>query len=93
MPITRINHFTAKPGFEQALHDFLAAVISTIEACPGCISCRLLRALDDEAQLAIIEEWDSVAAHQAAAKAIPPEQMARAMALFAKPPTGIYYAS
>ena len=38
-----------------------------------------------------IEEWDSIADHQNAAKAIPPEKMKEAMALFGKPPAGMYY--
>jgi hypothetical protein len=50
-----------------------------------------LRSTDKPAHLAIIEEWDSVEVHQRAAKAIPSEKMAEAMALFAKPPSGTYY--
>lgn len=93
MAITRINHFTAKPGSEQALHAFLSSVISVIEQCSGCISCSLLYGAEDPAQLAIIEEWESIESHQAAAKAIPPGKLSEAMAMFAKPPTGIYYKS
>lgn len=91
MTITRINHFVARPGLEQQLHEFLASVISVIESCEGCLSCRLLRGTEDPAQLAIIEEWESIEAHQAAAGAIPPEQLAAAVAMFAKPPAGSYY--
>ena len=89
--VTRINQFTAKAGCEQKLYDFLTSVIATIQACPGCQSVRLLRAVDSPASLAIIEEWESIAAHQAAAKVIPPEMMREAVALFASPPTGAYY--
>lgn len=91
MSITRINTFTAKPGSEQQLHDFLSSVISVIKSCPGCISCTLLQGAEDQTQLAIIEEWESISAHQAAASAIPAEQLTQAMALFAKPPAGTYY--
>ena len=93
MTVTRINQFEAKPGKEQALFAFLQSVIGVIERCPGCRSCRLLRSTDDPAQLAIIEEWDSIDDHQRAASAIPPEKMSEAMALFARPPSGRYYSA
>jgi quinol monooxygenase YgiN len=91
--ITRINQFEAKSGLEDKLFEFLRSVIATIEKSPGCKSCRLLRSAEHPAHLAIIEEWASIQDHQNAAKAIPPEQMAKAMALFARPPTGMYYKS
>ncbi len=91
MTITRINHFEAKPGSEQQLFEFLQSVIAIIESAQGCRSVQLLRSTDQPAQLAIIEVWDSIADHQNAAKAIPPEKMQEAMALFGKPPAGMYY--
>jgi quinol monooxygenase YgiN len=91
MSITRINQFEAKAGAEDKLHAFLQSVIDIITACPGCISCRLLRSAEKSACLAIIEEWDNIASHQQAASAIPPAMMAEAAALFAKPPSGMYY--
>jgi quinol monooxygenase YgiN len=91
MSITRINQFEAKAAAEEELHAFLQSVIAVITACPGCISCRLLRSVDNPACLAIIEEWDSIAAHKEAAHAIPREKLAAAAALFAKPPSGMYY--
>lgn len=91
MAITRINNFVAKAGLEQQLYEFLASVVSIVELCAGCRSCRLLRGAEDPSQLAIIEEWESIEAHKAAASAIPQEQLAKAMAMFAKPPTGMYY--
>lgn len=91
MTITRINHFEAKKGLDEQLFEFLRSVISIIEKSHGCKSCRLLRRTDDPGHLAIIEEWESIEDHQNAAKAIPPEKMSQAMALFAKPPSGAYY--
>jgi len=73
------------------LFEFLRSVISIIRSSPGCLSCRPLRSLDGPAHLAIIEEGESVEAHQNAAKAIPPEKMKEAMTLFAGPSTGTYY--
>jgi quinol monooxygenase YgiN len=89
--ITRINQFEAREDCEDKLFEFLQSVISVIEKCPGCKSCQLLRSTDSPAQFAIIEVWDSIEDHQSAAKAIPPEKIAQAMALFAKPPSGAYY--
>jgi heme-degrading monooxygenase HmoA len=91
MIITRINQFEAKKEFEEKLFEFLRSVISVIETSPGCKSCRLLRSMDNPAHLAIIEEWESIEAHQNAAKAIPPEKLNQAMGMFAKPPSGTYY--
>jgi quinol monooxygenase YgiN len=91
MSITRINQFEAKPGLEEKLHAFLHSVIAVILNCPGCISCKLLRSTGNPAQLAIIEEWDSIESHQKAAQAIPKEKLAEAGALVAKPPAGGYY--
>lgn len=93
MTITRINQFEAKKDFEGKLFEFLRSVISVIKDSPGCRSCRLLRSTDDPAHLAIIEEWESIEAHQNAAKAIPPEKLNRAMEMSAKPPSGMYYKS
>ena len=89
--ITRINQFEAKKGLEEKLFEFLRSVISIVEKSPGCISCQLLRSTDNPADLAIIEEWESIENHQNAAKGISPEKMTQAMALFSKPPSGTYY--
>src|SRR5712671_7746720 len=91
MTITRINQFEAKTALEERLFAFLHSVISVITACPGCISCKLLRSTENPACFAIIEEWDSIESHQNAASAIPPAKLAEAAALFAKPPSGMYY--
>lgn len=93
MAITRINTFEAKAGQAQALRDFLASVIDGIVGAPGCRSVELLVERGTPERLAIVETWESVDAHQAAAKRIPPEMMQRAMALFAAPPSGAYYES
>lgn len=93
MPITRINHFEAKPGAEQALCEFLQSVIAIIENCSGCLGCQLLLSLDNSANIAIVEQWVDVESHQRAAGAIPPEQLQAAFEFFAKPPSGSYYTS
>jgi quinol monooxygenase YgiN len=91
MSITRINTFEANDGLATELRDFLASIIDEIVGAPGCRSVELLVSRDDPARLAIVEVWDSEAAHQAAAARIPPEQMQKARTLFATPPAGTYY--
>lgn len=91
MAITRINEFHAAPDQAAALHDSLSAVIGAIESAPGCLGCQLLRAQGDPASLVIVERWESVAAHQAAATRIPAEQLAAVRPLLANPPAGRYY--
>ncbi len=91
MAITRINHFEAQAGSEQALYEFLQSVISIVKECSGCLDCQLLRSIDNSVNLVIIEQWDSVESHQKAASAIPPEKLKDAFALFASPPSGMYY--
>lgn len=93
MTITRINQFEAQAGKEEQLHQFLQSVISIIQTCPGAISVRLLRSAEHAASFAIVEEWEDIASHQRAARAIPAEKMAEAGALFAKAPCGAYYQS
>ena len=91
MPVVRINEFHAAPDKATALRDFLRAVIMEIETAPGCQGCQLLADQEDKASLVIVETWDSVAAHQAAAGRIPPEKIADVRPLLASPPKGRYY--
>lgn len=91
MSITRINEFHAADGSSAALKEFLGSIIAQIEDAPACRGCELLVDPADPALLAIIETWDDVAGHQAAAGRIPREQYAAFQALIAEPPRGRYY--
>lgn len=91
MSITRINHFEAKLGSEAELLAFMQHVVTEVSKANGCINCQLLKGAENSAQLAVIEEWVSIAHHQAAASIIPKEKIEQAMVFFAKPPFGIYY--
>ncbi|MGE5760352.1 MAG: putative quinol monooxygenase [Gemmatimonadota bacterium] len=75
----------------QLQRDFLRSIISRILDAPGCLSCELFQHYDDPAKFAIIEVWDSIAAHQASVSRIPPELLQQAQNFFAGPPQGAYY--
>lgn len=91
MSIKRINHFLAQSGREADLREFLKSIISTIRSADGCETVELLVDQKVPAKLVIVEQWRDVAAHQAAAKMIPPQKMAEVGPLLAEPPMGQYY--
>ncbi len=91
MPIVRINEFHAAADKATALREFLRSVIEIVEKLPGCQGCELLADHKDDSRLAIVETWDSIAAHQAAATQIPPEKIAEVRPLLAEPAKGRYY--
>jgi len=91
MTVTRINHFEAKQDSINKLDAFMEKVVAKVRTLPGCRSVRLLRSVENRAHLAIVEEWDSIEAHQKAATTIPPDELSQVKALIAKPPVGEYY--
>ena len=93
MTVTRINEFLAKDGQREQLRDRLRSLLPTIAAARGCRSCELLEERDDGARLLVIEVWDSIDAHRAAVRDIPPDAVADTMQLLAAPPSGRYFCS
>ncbi len=91
MGITRINQFEAKPGKGPELRRFLQSIIGLVRDSPGCRSVQLLESTEHAERFAIVEAWDSVEAHQAAARVIPPSRLQEAAALFAAPAAGAYF--
>ena len=91
MPITRLNFFTAKPEQGTALATFLSGVIEVVRKAEGCVSCRLLRDQSSPGDFVILEEWESVDAHQKAASLIPKEQIMSVMQYLQNPPRGDYF--
>ncbi len=91
MTITRINEFHAREGEGEGLFTLVKSFLPQIEKTAGCRSCKLLRHHQDPNRLVVVEEWDSVEAHQAARQSIPSETMVEAMKLLAAPPTGEYW--
>ncbi len=95
MSVLRLNEFNALPGQFEALVAAFEAIIPIIRDCDGCERCELLLKVADgntnDDRLIILEVWRDVAAHQNAAKAVPPEQFQTIMALLSGPPKGQYY--
>lgn len=91
MSVTRINEFQAPVGKGESLRDLLSSFLPTIQSSEGCQSCQLLYSQDDPTRIVIIEVWDSVEAHKASVKNIPPQNIEKVMKLLAGPPRGGYY--
>ncbi len=91
MPITRVNEFHAAEGRADELVTFLKGIIATIRAAEGCLSVELLRDPDEASHVAIVEQWTSVAAHQAAAALIPKGRVLQVLPMLDEPPAGRYY--
>ncbi len=83
--------FRAQEVKGYALRDFLQSVVPAIESCVGCRSCQLLQSHEDPTRFVVIEFWDSIKAHQASVKYIPPEAFENVMKLLAGAPKGGYY--
>jgi heme oxygenase (mycobilin-producing) len=91
MSVVRINEFVAAEGKAAALREFMRSVVDTIREAEGCLDCQLLVAQEDEGRLAVVETWQSVAAHRAAASLIPEQQLTQVRSLLGAPPSGRYY--
>ena len=91
MSITRIGETQAKPELTDALRDFLISIMPMIKSSQGCESVTLYQSRDDLTRFTMIEVWDSIEAHQASIKNIPPEKLTEIRPLLASAPTGNYF--
>ena len=95
MTILRLNEFKALPGKFESLTALFQDIVAGIRETPGCLSCELLIKVADGAgydeKLVVIEVWDSIEAHKAAAAAISPDDFTAVMALLNGRPSGQYY--
>ena len=91
MSIYRIGETQAKPEQIEALRDFLISIMPGIESSEGCESVRLYQSQDDPTKFTMIEVWNSVEAHKASVKEIPPDLLARIRPLLASAPSGSYF--
>ena len=87
MSVTRVNQFHARSGQEEAMRGRLQAIVSGLRATAGCEACSLLQDVAEPVRFVVIEVWESREAHQAAVKAIAPEEL---QAFMVEPPRGGY---
>jgi quinol monooxygenase YgiN len=87
-----MGEMRALPGKEAQLHAFIARVIvPALQTTDGCRGCHVWQADGEPGRFLIIEEWDSVAAHQASVKQIDPDDIKAIMELLDDSPAGHYY--
>ena len=91
MSITRIGETQAKPETTEALRDFLISIMPLIKSSQGCESVTLYQSHDNLTRFTMIEVWDSIEAHQASIKNIPPEKLTEIRPLLASAPSGNYF--
>ncbi len=92
MGIHRIGEFRAHPGEGDALLDLLNKYfVPMIEESDGWLSYQIFQRQDEPEKVMIIEQWESVKAHQASAQDIPPEALGKVRELLAEAPAGGYY--
>jgi quinol monooxygenase YgiN len=91
LSVTRINQFHAREGEGGALKAAIESFLPSIRSAAGNLGCRLLQGEDDPDRVVVIEEWEGVPDHRAAAESIPAEALEKAKALLAEPPRGGYF--
>jgi quinol monooxygenase YgiN len=89
--IYRIGETQAKPEQIEALRDFLISIMPGIKSSEGCESVQLYQSQDDPTMFTLIEVWNSVEAHKASVKEIPPDLLAQIRPLLASTPSGSYF--
>ena len=92
MSVIRINKFQAKAGQGDQVRDILRSFDSIFRSNAGYESHQVLQNVDDPNQVVVIEVWESVTAHQAAAQNIPVHAFEQVMSLLDGRPSGTYYA-
>lgn len=91
MSVTRINRFVAKEGKVHDLREFLRSITPIIRKSKGCRGCALLQNHDRPGDFIVLEEWESVEAHQESVERIPREKIGQVTPLLASPPESNYY--
>ena len=91
MSIHRIGETQAKPETTEELRDFLISILPLIKSSQGCESVTMYQSHNDPTKFTIIKVWDSIEAHEASVKNIPPEMLTQIRPLLASAPSGGYY--
>ncbi|RLT39828.1 MAG: antibiotic biosynthesis monooxygenase [Chloroflexi bacterium] len=91
MSVIRMGEMQAAEGKADELQTFLLSIVPLISGSDGSVSCQLLRNQDDPTKFVMIEVWESVEAHRASVKNIPPTLLAAIRPLLGAAPSGSYY--
>jgi len=91
MSITRINEFQAKEGQGDKVRELLNSYAPVLRSSDGFHSRQVLQNISNPTRIVVIEVWDTIHAHQTAAKKITVNAFERTMMLLASPPKGEYY--
>lgn len=91
MSVSRMGEFRANGESIEKLRDFLLSIMAGIRSSEGCESVQLYQSQDDPARFMMIEVWDSVEAHQASVRNIPPKKLGEIRPLLAGSPSGSYF--
>jgi quinol monooxygenase YgiN len=91
MGIVRINKFVSAVDKSDELFEFLKSLIPYISKSEGCLSCEVLKDIENEMSFIVIEKWLSKEHHLQSIANFPKEEMQAAMSLFGAPPKGAYY--
>lgn len=91
MSIVRISEFLSAEDKSEDLFDFLQSLIPYISKSEGCLSCEVLKDIENDMSFVVIEKWLSKEHHQKSIANFPKEEMQAAMSLFGAPPKGAYY--
>lgn len=91
--IVRLSEFRAKAERRDDLKKFLTELVQMLLGIEGCTACQLLESQDDPQRFVMNESWDSVEAHHASLKDIPPDAFADVMTMLDGMPKGEYFKS
>jgi quinol monooxygenase YgiN len=91
MSVFRIGEVQAKEETVQDLQEFMISIMPLIKGSEGCQSCQFYQSQDNPTRFTMIEVWESLEAHQASVKNIPPGKINEIRPLLAAPPSGGYF--
>jgi quinol monooxygenase YgiN len=87
MSVTFVVRFEVKTGMTARFREAILPLIAHVERAPGCVFCELFQSVNNSNGFVCVEEWNSVAAHQAASKNYPPAAVEAVMESIVMPPS------
>ncbi|SDC05215.1 Quinol monooxygenase YgiN [Sphingomonas sp. YR710] len=91
--MTVVRHYLlhAIEGHDAALETVLSEITDFFRAQPGALGLDLLRDCGNERRFLLIERWETIEAHGAAAQLLPQPLIKRLIAALDGPPEGTYF--